>query len=83
MSSFRNHVQLIGNIGSDITIPDLESGKKVDALFPCHQLVLPKCQGEKGSLLMDDKLNEVEKIKKQPNTKIAFRGDALIMPLSQ
>lgn len=29
MSSFRNHVQLIGNIGSDITIPDLESGKKL------------------------------------------------------
>lgn len=29
MSSFRNHVQLIGNIGSELTIPDLESGKKL------------------------------------------------------
>ena len=29
MSSFRNHVQLIGNIGSELTIPELESGKKL------------------------------------------------------
>jgi len=29
MSSFRNHVQLIGNIGSELTIPDFESGKKL------------------------------------------------------
>ncbi|SNY99551.1 single-stranded DNA-binding protein [Flagellimonas pacifica] len=29
MSSFRNHVQLIGNIGGEITVPELESGKKL------------------------------------------------------
>ncbi|MBU2903466.1 single-stranded DNA-binding protein [Arenibacter algicola] len=29
MSKFRNHVQLIGNIGDDPTITNLESGKKV------------------------------------------------------
>ncbi|MCK0135304.1 single-stranded DNA-binding protein [Arenibacter sp. S6351L] len=29
MSKFRNHVQLIGNIGDDPAITNLESGKKV------------------------------------------------------
>lgn len=29
MSKFRNHVQLIGNIGDDPTVTNLESGRKV------------------------------------------------------
>ncbi|HEA23077.1 MAG TPA: cadmium-translocating P-type ATPase [Pricia antarctica] len=31
----------------------------------------------KGGLLPEDKLNEVEKLKKQPNTKVAFIGDGI------
>lgn len=31
----------------------------------------------KGGLLPEDKLNEVEKLKKQPNTKVAFVGDGI------
>lgn len=29
MSTIRNHVQLIGNVGQELTITNLESGKKV------------------------------------------------------
>ncbi|WP_149275480.1 heavy metal translocating P-type ATPase [Pareuzebyella sediminis] len=31
----------------------------------------------KGGLLPEDKLNEVEELKKQPNTKVAFMGDGI------
>ena len=31
----------------------------------------------KGGLLPEDKLNEVEKLKKQPDTKVAFIGDGI------
>ncbi|GAA4271950.1 single-stranded DNA-binding protein [Aquimarina gracilis] len=33
MSSIQNHVQLIGNIGDDPTVTNLESGKKVARLL--------------------------------------------------
>ena len=32
MSTIRNHVQLIGNVGQEPTITNLESGKKVARL---------------------------------------------------
>jgi len=47
MSTLRNHVQLIGNIGQEPTITNLESGKKVARLSLATNEYYKKENGEK------------------------------------
>jgi single-strand DNA-binding protein len=47
MSTIRNHVQLIGNIGQDPTITNLESGKKVARFSMATNEYYKDAKGEK------------------------------------
>ena len=47
MSTIRNHVQLIGNVGDDPTIPELESGKKLARFSIAVNERYKNSQGEK------------------------------------
>lgn len=47
MSTIKNHVQLIGNVGQDPTITNLESGKKVARLSLATNENYKNNQGEK------------------------------------
>ena len=49
MSTLKNHVQLIGNVGQEPTITNLESGKKVATFFNCYKRVLQRCQRRKAN----------------------------------
>ena len=47
MSSIKNHVQLIGNVGQELTVTNLESGKKVARLSLATNENYKNGQGEK------------------------------------
>ena len=47
MSTLKNHVQLIGNVGQEPTITDLESGKKVARFSLATNENYKKDKGEK------------------------------------
>ncbi|MDO1501709.1 single-stranded DNA-binding protein [Winogradskyella maritima] len=47
MSSIKNHVQLIGNVGQEPTITNLESGKKVARLSLATNEYYKNAKGEK------------------------------------
>ncbi len=47
MSSIKNHVQLIGNVGQEPTITNLESGKKVARFSIATNEYYKDAQGEK------------------------------------
>ncbi len=47
MSSIKNHVQLIGNVGQEPTVTNLESGKKVARLSLATNEYYKDGKGEK------------------------------------